>query len=235
MLESYEKLIDKHVGESVFVIGSGTSLFDLDLVQIHEHVVISVNSSFIRMPWADGNCDKRYWISNDSAVREWSYWKDVKEGKCIKIIRNSWKKYYDEIPDFLVFSPRKKVDIMVDPNEKALCYSSSVPSAIDLAIQMGCNKIFLLGVDHYFLNQKSHFWQLYPKQNQPIPLKTILPPAFMQQYIFDLNKVSYDALRWFADFRKVRIYNCNPLSKIKFFEKINYHSVQKILSCENVL
>lgn len=221
-MQSYDILINKHVGENCFIVGAGTSLHGLDLSLIHNHIVISVNSSFIVMPWAAGAEDRRYFLSNDSAIRNWNYWDYVKKSKSIKIIRDSWKKYYDEIPDFLVFSPRTTSDGVINPEEKALCYSSSVPSSIDLAIQMGCKNIFLLGVDHYFSGNKSHFWQYWPKETQPVPLKTVVPPLVMQKYIFDLNEKSYEALETFSKLKKCNIFNCNPLSKIKHFNKIDY-------------
>jgi len=221
-MQGYDILIDKHVGEIAFVVGAGTSLHDLDLGPIHDHVVVSVNSSFILMPWQNGDTDKRYWISNDSAVRGWSYWSNVKNSHATKIVRDSWEKYYDEIPDFLIFSPRTTGNGIIMPYEKALAYSSSVPSAIDLSIQMGCKKIFLLGVDHYFSGKRSHFWQYYPPQFQPLPIRTIVPPFFMQQHIFDENKKSYDALKRFADSKGAEVYNCNPLSKVRPFKKIEY-------------
>jgi len=228
-MKSYETLIDKHEGETAFVVGAGTSLYGVDLSPIHDHVVISVNSSIILMPWQDGDIKNRYWISNDSAVRGWSYWEDVKKSKATKIIRNSWKKYYEEIPDFLVFSPRKEVSVNINLSEKALCYSSSIPSAIDLAIQMGCKNIFLLGVDHYFRNGRSHFWQLYNKECQPVPVKTVVPPFVLQQHMFNVNEHSYDLLKWFADFRKAKIYNCNPLSMVKPFDKIEYKNALEMV------
>jgi len=228
-MKSYETLIDKHEGDTAFVLGAGTSLHGLNLSPIYDHVVISVNSSFILMPWQQGDPEKRFWISNDSAVRGWSYWQDVKKSNATKIVRDSWEKYYDEIPDFLIFSPRSTGHGIIMPHEKALAYSSSIPSGIDLAIQMGCKKIFLLGVDHYFSGRRSHFWEYYPKKFQPIPVKTILPPFFMQQHIFDINKKTYDALKRFADYKDAEIYNCNPLSKVRPFKRIKYDDALDII------
>ena len=96
-LKPYTLLKDKHVGEAAFVVGSGTSLNNLDISGIHNHVVICVNSSIVLMNWAKGKADKRYWISNDAFCRKWSYWKDVLDAKANRIVRDSWRKYFREL------------------------------------------------------------------------------------------------------------------------------------------
>ncbi|MFA5599044.1 MAG: hypothetical protein WDA06_00470 [Phenylobacterium sp.] len=224
-MRSYNILINKHQGRRAFVVGAGTSLFELDLSPIINDVVISVNSSILKFDWQDGISDNRYWVSNDSAVRYWSYWKDVKSSMATKLIRDSWEKYFNEIPEFLVFSPRKLESNLQD--EEKLCFTSSVPTAIDLAIQMGCNEIFLLGVDHYFVGRLSHFWQYWPKEKQPKPLRTILATYSMQNNIFKLNQHVYSALNEYAKSKHINIYNCSLHSRISVFEKVKYEDIVK--------
>ena len=228
MLKYYSILKDKHVNANCFICGAGLSFNKVinseNFNKIHDHVVISVNSSIISLPWETGNKDNRYWISNDSAVRLWTYWNMVKRCKATKIIRDSWKKYYSEIPkDFLVFSPRESSKYL-NYKEDKLSFVSSIPTAIDLAIQMGCKNIFLLGCDHYTVNNKSHYWQLFPKDQQPTT-KGHHAPIMMQQVIFIQNMVVYKLLKDFADDKKCNIFDCSISGKIKIFDKIKFESI----------
>ena len=228
MLKYYSILKNCHEGENCFICGAGLSFFDIinsnSFANIHKHVVISVNSSIIALNWEKGDRKNRYWISNDSAVRLWNYWDKAKTSKATKIIRDSWSKYYSEIPkDFLVFSPRSS-NKNIDFNEDKLSFVSSVPTAIDLALQMGCKKIFLLGCDHYTANNKSHFWQRYPKEERPTT-KGHYAPIVAQNFIFAQNMKSYQSLKNFAEYKKCDIYDCSIKGRIKVFNKIQFESI----------
>jgi len=223
MLQSYTQLLTNNIDSIVFILGAGTSLHGLDISRIHSHPVISVNSSILLMPWETGLEEDRYFISDDSAIRTWTYWKDVKQSKCHKIIRNSWEKYYDEIPDFYYFWPRKKPDTTIDPDDTGLCYYNSMATSIDFALKiLGCKKIFLLGLDHYDVGGKTHFWQFWPKEKQP---KGMFAPILLQYKMFLGSEKTYDALDKFAEYKDAKIFNCNPKSRVETFEKIDLKNV----------
>ena len=191
--------------------------------RINKHVVVTVNSSYIATSWDDGDPDKRYWVSNDSICRWWDYWPRLKESKCNRIVRDSWEKYFPEIPDFLQFSPRPTSEDTVDPDDEGLCYCSSVPTAVDLCLQMGCKRIFLLGVDQYMFMDKSHFWQFMNIKNQPKRCDGGMATTRQQRETFKYNNLAYPALRKFADHIGSTIYNCNIKSNVgDAFNMITY-------------
>lgn len=235
-MKSYKELLNTQDGGAVFVLGAGPSLYyflksPYSLILLSDPV-ISVNSSIMALPWFDGSPKDRYWISNDSLCRRWSWFDNVKKAKCTKIVRNSWKKYYDEIPDFYIFHPRETTEDIIDPEGDGLAYCSSVPTAIDLSIQMGYKKIFLLGVDHKDRNGKTHFWQYFPQNKWARQrLKPAQSPFSLQKQVFDLNKVAYSALKGFADSKGVKIYNCNTKSgtEVETFEIIAISEIEKCL------
>ena len=233
-MQNYKILFGKHEGEIAFIVGAGTSLYGLDLAPIFEHVVISVNSGFLLMPWDKGQPDKRYWLSNDALVRRWSYWADVKQCKATKLVRNSWKEYYDEIPDFLIFWPRKTSEDIIYPEGDGLCYCSSVPTSIDLCIQMGIRQVYLLGVDHYTLGAKRYYWQFWPKKKQPkmfidgMSIAEYMPNIRQQRWTYGFDKKAYKALQGFAEYKGVKIYNCNPASMVDAFEKISFDKMKNV-------
>lgn len=222
----YTDLLDHPNSGIAFVCGAGTSL-ELDYAQhprkdiIHKHTVISVNSSIMMMPWGSGSIDNRYWISNDALCRRWGYWRQVMSANAIKIVRDSWKPYFSDIPDFYQFWPRPTSENIIQPKDLGLAYCSSVPSAIDFCIQSGYKKIVLLGVDHYMIDGKSHFWQFWSKDKWPSGWQMLLSPKKQQQNVFEnYNQMAFSALDDFAKIKSVEIINTNPKSNVEVFDKL---------------
>ena len=234
MKNTYVELIDKHKGETAFILGAGPSLYDLCMsyrfADIADHVVISVNSAFMPLAKFELDPQKHYWISNDVLCRRWSYWKDVKNSECTKVVRDSWLKYRKEMTNTLFFSPRPTSEDVVNPKDIGLCYCSSIPSSVDLAIQMGCKRIFLFGVDQNHKDRKNHFWQLlYDRRDWPTANANIYDSWKKQNKVFEINNKAYKALRKFADLKKVEIYNCSNITKVTAFDRISLKDAFKIL------
>jgi len=225
-LKPYTEFKNAYVGETAFVCGAGPSFLQCiehpDFSKIHNHVVVSVNSSIIAMPWQQGEATKRFWISNDALVRIWSYWSYVKSCKANKIVRDSWKRYFEEIPDFYQFWIRPTSEDIINPEDEGLAYCSSVPSAIDLCLQMGCKTIYLLGVDQYKIGNKTHFWQFWDRKKQPKRIDGKIASFEEQTKAFVYNNLTYPALKKFAEHVNARIYNCNIDSTVNDFNKITF-------------
>lgn len=255
-MKSYERLIDLHDGQNAFILGSGTSLFKITkhkrYKEIFDHVSVAINSSIIATDWLQGDIFNRYWTSNDVCAMLWTYWAQVLDSKCSKVIRDSWHKQHDALEpymdDFYEFSPRtgwdgapqninellygegckepdtdEEHDNAIKVDEKALCSISSIPSAIDLAIQMGCKKIFLLGVDHYMAGGKSHFWDYLPQRERPrVSVGGYRATHRMQKAMFEENMKTYNSLNKFAEKKGAKIFMCNHNSRVKAFDKIEF-------------
>jgi len=233
-MNTYTSLIGKHEGENAFVLGAGTSLYDLcvsySFPEIFNHVVISINSSIMVTHWEEGDPDKRYFISNDSLCRRWSWWEKVLNSKCTKIVRDSWLKYKDELPGFLFFKPRPTSEGIIDSDDEGLAYCSSVPSGIDLAIQMGCKRIFVFGLDHNRCGDATHYWQLlWDKKDWPTQNRPAQQPYKGQEKVFEISNLAYAALESWAISKKVEIYSCSPTSSVKAFDKINFDQAKIII------
>lgn len=229
MLENYEKLIGKHASEKACILGAGTSIKDLDVARLQNHVIISVNSSIIMLDWEQGSDGKRYWLSNDALVRHWSYYEKIKRSVATKLVRDSWHKYFDEIPDFLQFSTRPENYEEIDPNQKLLTGISSIPTAIDLAIQMGCSEIYIYGLDQYPYMNKYHFYDFLPQAQQPVFALGRLPPNVIT-YCYQNNQRIFPILNNFAHSRSCKIYNCNPISKVQCFEMLDHATSYRYLN-----
>lgn len=216
---------DLHSGRKCFIVGAGPSLAFLDIQPIHKHVVISVNSSAMLMPWESGDIDSRYWLSNDVLCMKWSYfYSNVLRAKCNKIVRTSWKKKDNEIRGygFRYFSPRKN-DAIIDDSGK-FCGTSSIPTAIDFSMYLGCTSIYLIGVDQRMVHSNSHFWQFWNKKKWPSrsdkrPL--FRPEQPHQIKVFEKNKLVFQSLQKYAQSKDISIFNCSSRSKVDVFPKIS--------------
>jgi hypothetical protein len=227
-MDTYLKLRNKFCGESCFILGAGPSLYynfccSFRKDKIDEHVVISVNSGILATEWdTTPDTGKRFWLSNDALCRKWSWWKKVMNSNATKIVRNSWLKYEKELPDFLMFKPRPTSEGVIGEGDHGLSYCSSVPSSIDLAIQLGCKSIFLLGVDHFDKDGVDHFWQYFSKKDRPRQLAPAQANFSQQKKVFPINDLAYEALAKFAIIKGVEIYNCSIDSKVTNFKHIHF-------------
>lgn len=214
-----------HSGEKCFILGAGPSIKDLNLGAIGGHVVICVNSSILLMDWSGGSPSRRYWISNDRQCLHWDYfWKQVVRSFSTKLIRTSWKKYNEKISQFgfRYFEPRISEVYPFNGRDRGLCFGSSVPTAIDFAIMMGCSKVYLLGVDHKFVHGNSHFWQFWDRKKWPKRLDSASnyrPDQKHQQEVFLRNIDVFLALNRYASDNGCVIKNCSSISTIDVFEK----------------
>ncbi len=234
-MKSYEELIGKHEGENAFILGAGPSLWfnmhnPLFTYLPSYGITIAVNSAVLADPGFN------YWISNDALCRRWSWWKLVKKNKGKKIVRDSWLKHKDDIKDFYIFKPRPTSEDVINPDDKGLAYCSSVPSAIDLALQMGCKNIFVLGLDHMGWKGKHHFWEYMKKK--PTAVYPAQGSFSQQKKVFPINEKAFSALKKFADHKKAKIYNISYMiaekklkwmTKVDNFEIIYLNQIEKIL------
>ncbi len=230
---SYLQLKNSHEGKNCVILGCGPSLFfasqNKNFNKIHEHVVISVNSSIMLMPWKEGEKDKRYWVSNDHLCTRWTWWDDVVPSKSIKVVRNSWWKYRKELEGFLFFRPRPTSEDVINPDDVGLSFPSSCPSALDLSLQMGCKQIFLLGVDHSQTKGMTHFWDGFSKALRPSQNAPAQGPYQIQARTFKYNLMAYRGLLDLSRGMSANIYNANPESKVNIFPKITFDDIFRIL------
>ena len=230
MLKNYSILKNINENSKAFIVSSGLSINDIindkNYNSIFDSVVIAINSSIISVPWMLGNDDKRYWISCDCSVRDWDFFDRVKKSFCKKLIKKeSWEPYFQLIPDFYQFSNRSSYNL-----DDGLDGTSSGPSAIDLAIQLGCNFIYLLGFDGFSIGKKTHYWEEWVSNKQPKYKNrntSQLSGSWLssQEKIFDKNILSYQELNKIAISKNVKIYNCSLKSKINIFEKIDFDKI----------
>lgn len=229
-----EQFRNIHEGKKCFVCGAGVTLGNMDLTGIYEYPVVSVNSSIVLMPWdKPGDPLTRFWISTDLLVMQWDYfWSKVARFECTRIVRNSWSRNSKELKKVHMnyYMPRRS---SITPNWKddGLMAGSSILSAIDLSLLMGCKQVVLLGVDHRNINGNSHFWQLWPAQDRPKregKPDNFMPCQRQQGRVFKSNMRSFDILNKYALTLGAKIYNASDTSEVTSFDKISLEDVLKL-------
>ena len=233
-MNTYTKLINKHKGETAIIFGAGPSLYEFYQRKLYDkvkdNVLISVNSSIIIMPWDEkGDKNKYFWMSCDHLCTRWNYFPKILISNCTKVVRNSWEKYKDKLTDFLYFKPRPTSEGIINKENLGLCYSSSSVAAADMALQMGCSNIFLLGFDQCQDGKTGyhHFWQFL--KNPPVAHPPAMGSWKSQTKVFEYNNMAYEALKGFAEYKSCKIYNVSLISTVTAFDKISYDEFEKYL------
>jgi hypothetical protein len=186
------------------------------------------------MPWEEpGDTLKRFWISTDSLCMQWDYfWNKVMRWDLTRVVRNSWARNTKDLKGAKMhyYVPRK-VSGNINPKSEGLIAGSSILSATDLALLMGCKQVFLVGVDHRNINGNSHFWQLWPKKERPLregKPGNYMPCQRQQGRVFKSNHRNFEILDRYAKSVDAKIYNCSNVSEVKTFEHISIEDALKI-------
>jgi len=221
------KFVDIHKGKKCFVLGAGPSIGLLDLTPIHKYPVVSVNSSALLLPWIEpGDPLMRFWVSTDILVMQWDYfWQKVIQFDCTRIVRNSWSRQMNKCQGvrFHYYAPRCGGGVPRD-KKSGLFGGSSILSAIDLSIIMGCSEIYLLGVDHRMIHGKSHFWQYWDKSDRPVREgkgRDFMPCQRQQSRVFKSNINTFKVVNKWAKSNDAQIYNCSTISQLETFPKVS--------------
>ena len=141
-------------GETVFIIGGGPSLNDLDLSLIHDKRCIGVNNAYRLGDWVDicwfGDSRWLEWHQNRKNLRDgWREFAGIRASSAARIKDHKDIKY-------VALSQGKPYGIETDPYK--ICWNkTSGTSAINLAYHLGASKIVLLGFDMQIVDNK-HNW-----------------------------------------------------------------------------
>lgn len=165
-IQSFENL---HKDRLCIVAGSSPSLRHINVEKMHAHIVISVNSSILKLPKA------KYFVSDDSAIMSWNYWAEVYKNKdCIKFLyADKFAKLVPTKHDIVFYEHRQyatasqnglnyhldNLAIEADSNVPIIGARSSIATAINIAYIMGCNPIVIVGHDCCYEDDKRYFWQ----------------------------------------------------------------------------
>lgn len=191
------KLKDIHLGGRVFITASGPSLLYFEPEELKDEIIITVNETITRFPWA------KYSIALDR----------VPYDICLKydsILLTTQPKSY--LPNVIhtVADGRREV-FTRDMTSKIAVGGTSTYVALELAIWLGFKDIYICGLDLKRGEKQTHF---YGNQKN-FETRTISSFALMKQSFNYASTVLSD----------VNVVNCSLESELLCFPKLDIYEV----------
>lgn len=186
---------------TVFIIGGGPSVKDMDLSPIMKCHVVGVNDAFKLGNWVDVTWfgDERWYAWNKTLLRSY-------EGVVFGCPPTSKK-----LPRVLHVNRNEGYGLTSIRN-KVVWNKSSGGSAINLAMHLGASRIVLIGYDMK-VREGQHNWHTNHKHRPRIDIyeKRFLPP--FEKILSDANKLGLEIL------------NATPDSALTIFPSVNLKDV----------
>lgn len=233
---SLRKYKGKHAGSRAFVVGNGPSLNRIDMSLVKDEITFGSNRVYLGFKmWG---FHFKYWAAIDPLN-----------------IRQCYQEYNSSLPDEMVkfvpvqyahyFHMVNMCPINVIYRYKGFPRFSCKPDRVyegwtvtyillQIAVIMGCNPIYLIGVDYSYKitekekaidgkvwtdpESKSHFLPDYCASDKGIVWS--IPR-------FDKTDKAFECAAKFAREKGIEIYNATPGSKLRFFPFVQYESIFK--------
>jgi len=230
-------LQNKYVGERCFVIGNGPSLNAMDLSLLKNERTIAMNR-FDKNPalahWQPGFLcmldSEKVFKENPALLKEFTEpFNGVipKDGYVVHIstkpiVQNLGAKLYRT---YFVKTSIDVKDIVDTKTEWDLARQmpggwSTAVLGIALAMYLGSKEIYLIGMDHNWLAEKtlySHFYDPEDKQTHSSYIE-------LMEYTLKVFQ-GYKVVKQYADQRGIKILNATPGSYIDVFPHVDYNTI----------
>lgn len=240
-----EDIHNLHANKLCFIAGSSPSLRHINYETIKPYVVITVNSAILKYP----NCN--YFVTDDQGVHTWNYWYDTaRNSKCIKLLFKDkldkhvdgfnhdeiifyQHRFYKQYSDNQAEYDRQTLRMFADPKTPIIGARSSLASAINLAVIMGCDPIVTIGMDNSYEGNKRYYWQFDGEKKATeinnrifsVPNKGKINNLPIDNHCFDYMEYWQRFAAVNSDFLRGRIINASVNSLIEIFPKRDLHSI----------
>ena len=197
---AYEQISDfrdLHTGRSVFILASGPSLAEVDLTRLRRRIVIGLNRSSLVYPDTHYHCtmDERLFKEYEEVLRKSRY--------LFTLEQRSFG-----IPIHLLGSEGFSHDL----TEGIYSGYTVTYFALQIAVYMGFNRIFLVGLDLKHKPGHTHFFGIDPVSKNHE--KTEFPKMIRMLHYAADQLAGTD----------VKVYNCSPDTELECFERISFDS-----------
>ena len=221
-------LKNKYSGKRCFIVATGPSLTYEDLTCLHNHheFCISMNSIFTCFSQIDWRPDC-YTLLDADGILMWREQFDKLRDIPYKFIADcqpfydyeqlddSWYIYHSILDEFSI----KNMLFSDDFSRKAYNGSTVTYVCIQLAVYLGFQEIYLLGVDyHYKTNVKSHFTE----QEEP---DDKFDGMNEQNRVLEVSYIAYQKAKSYALEHSIKICNATRKSCLDVFEKVDFESL----------
>lgn len=149
-------------GHRCFLVGGGPSLRGFDFERLRGEKVIAINAAFVDVPFADVLFMMDF-VTFYTKLRQGKFGEKVKqlfyEFKGLKVILDIMNRH----PEGLLYVPSTGRHGLSLNLKRGLCHgNNSGVGALNLAICLGADPIYLLGYDMKHKDGKAHYHNVYP-------------------------------------------------------------------------
>lgn len=233
-IEQLKVFHNKHKGEKCFVIGNGPSLTIEDLERIHRSGVISFASNLIfgcydKTKWRP----EYYFFTDGMGIRE-----TFQDRKDIEYVAQNCRyffsrsngdlaKWAQEISNLVLFKyvyseSEERFDFSSDCAEKVYTGYTVTYAMLQMAVYMGFEEIYLLGMDHSFSVERRKDGRII--ENKNVRNHSEIMEKDRMWGVADMERVekAYTAAKAYADTHGIKIYNATRGGKLEIFERITF-------------
>lgn len=216
-----ESLKNVHINEKCFIVATGPSLKIEDLNLLKKNNILTFGVNKIGYAYAMAKWRPTYFVGEDKALLESEYFKNVKpEEQCdyaflADTSESFWQKEHKSnilkyhLCDEWTFGRYPKFS--EDLSRKSYVGGTIVYTCIQLAVYMGFQEIYLLGVDFTGAGEHgSKYSHFYPE-------KQLTSVSYTDQV-----KTAYEKARKYADEHGIKIYNATRGGKLDIFERVDF-------------
>lgn len=219
-----EKLKNSHKGQACVIVATGPSLKMEDLNTLAERQIITFGVNMIGYAYASTKWRPTYFVGEDRALMESEYFSKIKPAKESKyaFLADTGKTFWEneQPPNILKFhlcdewAFGRYPKFSEDFSRKSYVGGTVVYTCIQLAVYMGFQKIYLLGVD--FTGAKEHG----SKYSHFYAEKELTSVSYTDQV-----SLAYEKAKKYADEHGINIYNATRGGKLEAFERVGFDSL----------
>lgn len=233
---------DKHKGQRIFIIATGPSLREEDILKLKDEITIGVNgviALYEKINWkptyyclGDPIVYAQYkeQILNANLTNAFFAWQLKKHESEL----NFKPVYYDSYLKGCLLKPsnkrmKKYMCFSDDPYKKGVYMGgrSVVTGVIQLAVYMGAKEIYLYGQDCNYHGEKKHFDSLVQngKPVGSVDRAIDAQPAGSVDGFVEAMFAFFEKAKEYTERRGIKIYNATRGGKLEIFERVNLDEI----------
>ena len=234
--DSLNKFRGKHTGYRAFVVGNGPSLNSIDMSLLKNEITFGSNRVYLGFKvWG---FHFKYWASIDTRciVQLYREYNSKLPDEVIKFVPVQYAHYFNMAnmyPINVIYRYDNFPQFSCNPDKVYEGWTVTYV-LLQIAIIMGCNPIYLVGVDYsYKITDKEK------KMNGNVWTDPASKSHFMSGYCasdkgivwnipkFDKTDKAFEYAAKLSKEKGIEIYNATPGSKLKFFPFVKFENIFK--------
>jgi len=236
-----EYLVNIHDGKRAFIVGNGPSLADTDVSKLKDDIVFGCNR--INLGYEKWELYFPYWCIEDVrlAADTATEWNDIPAS--IKFVPSELDHLITDTSNVCTFYIERTPKYRKNRGESFywpgfsfepdVIYSgySVVYTMIQIAFIMGCNPLYLIGMDHNYTRVMDKVDGISSRLISTGPDPDHFDPQYFGEGAkfhvprTDLSSLSFERADLAARERGLKIYNASIWSRLEAFERIDYGSL----------